>query len=349
MNANPTSPESKNDDLNRRFSMGEHTRNSSKSVLPLQETSHTSPPLAHHSQAISTIMEDHSLQMEVRDLILSHRFPIPSTSNLTVTDLGSSLDQLWTLGSPQLAEVEAILSSFSRPTLHVEGDTLHMPDSKVQRSRLEKHSKAIRLASNRCGCLRRLSPSGVYEAIGSAWFVSPKILVTTRSIVLEHIAEQSSGILQNVWFDRMNTTSADKQQNWQVRKVLKIAGTEEGNFAFLEVNTACEEDFEILKQSEFLYERSNVCCVGARLSLLDSFERAVSGFEKTLAPGRLTKCAEKTLIHDCAASALDKGGLLLDLDTGTIAGMHTHSKDGIGQFAVRSKAIYQGLREIPLF
>lgn len=320
--------------------------------------------IAHHMRTLNAIFSDQSLNMEMRDLILTNKLIIDNPSELNDADLKSSLDQLWSLEPSKLFEIEATLMAFGRPSLPIQDDSYHSPKSEVLKTRLDLQKKSIHAGIRMTGQIQNTSFTTQPQTLGTAWFISPDIIVTTKNIATRIRKERKGGSSD----DLINVNTSDYQielKNEMDRSdsraipiigIAYIANENEENFAFLKTDSSSFGEFSLFKYDETIHKGSNLCAIGyptdedSGNGADNVYHRLIDPLQqiKRLAPGRIVKTSKNILSHDCCTVGGSEGSLLLNLDTGNIAGMHTFGKYGFGQYGVAASIIMKKFRQLHL-
>lgn len=327
--------------------------NNEKSDSSKADTSIAKFDAAQVNLRLQTLMSDPSLFMEIRDLLIRNKFPITKGTHLTIDELKNSLDELWSLEPSKLFEVEAVLMAFGRPSLLIQDDTFTTPLSEVLKTRLLLHRNKIVRSIRSVGRIQYQSSANKGYSMGAAWVLDASLVVTSRSVA-KHIQDiwegsspwSSSDADRRVEIELKGEWDRSPKVTTKVTDVVYESENTEGDFAILKIQS--DPSFSYLSketpESSTLIEGTNLALIGYPC-LLDDSSVQPQYFPKRLSIGRLTTCYRNRFSHDCLSSGTSSGSLVIDIDTGKIAGIHS-GVQGSGSFATRADVIFAKLHRL---
>lgn len=258
---------------------------------------------------------------------------------------------------------EAIVKRFGRPVLLVRNNTFEIPASDIWAATLFPNKSKLDAAIPSVGRVEMVSSVPPY--IGTAWMITNDIAVTNRHVALE-FASRDNG-------------------RWDFRRApggQKIRMRVDFREEYLQTVTFDAEITEIIFVAEpvdtepdlaFIRLKSNGIPLPPPLPLFDGELRdgqklAVIGYPaedsrngaadqarifsnifdvKRLAPGELTGTIDSLVFtHDCSTLGGNSGSPIIDIETGTVVGLHFAGEYLTDNYAVRASTVQEFLQRI---
>jgi endonuclease G len=237
-----------------------------------------------------------------------------------------------------------IVLRVGRPVLAVVEHTarLEFADSAsaVWRTRLETASDKLQQAARAVG---RLEVTGLptVRHVGTAWLVAPQVIVTNRHVALSFAGRLGAGFgfrprpdgqPHRVVIDFLEEPGRRRQLEFAVVEVLHIEDASGPDFAFLRIEPRSGRHQlaqPVPLGATRLRRQQQVAVIGypARDVRVPDQQLMLKIFgdvfdKKRLAPGQITERRRDVLLHDCSTLGGNSGSVLVDLDTGSAAGLH---------------------------
>lgn len=260
---------------------------------------------------------------------------------------------------PRFGVPEAIIKRFYRPSLLIWEDRFDPPTSETWRHRLDGAQDTLAPAIRAVGQVE--IPHAVYDAVGTAWMVAPRIAVTNRHVA-EFFARPSNGafVFLTTFLGsslKVNVDFREEHDNLavaevRVEEVLFMANPRAGqpDIAFLLMAGDNLPDPIRPAPETALRGSQMVATVGYPQSdsrnNADDQHRIFGGVYgvKRLAPGFITKVTPGgILLHDCTTLGGSSGSVVLDLESGGAVGLHFAGREGHTNFAVAMPKVLQML------
>ncbi|HAG82099.1 MAG TPA: hypothetical protein DCL61_13260 [Cyanobacteria bacterium UBA12227] len=264
-------------------------------------------------------------------------------------------------------DLEAIILTVGRPVFLIKNDSFGKIVDLQWTEHLEKARTHIESAIKAVGRVD-LSYHPEFSSVGTAWLVTPDIVITNRHVV-EKFAEKNNdkfvfGINDNeeIITARINFKAEHnsiQQSVFKVEEILHIENRPGPDIAFLRISktnkTGSPLSQPILLPEELIQPNRNVAVIG--YPMLDSreadYELQIRLFNnvfnvKRLQPGLITGVAD-VIEHDCSTLGGNSGSVVLDLDTGKALGIHFGArKSRKSNVAVPASIIKKRLEDLKL-
>jgi endonuclease G len=262
------------------------------------------------------------------------------------------------------AQAEAIIIRYGRPSLLIRNDTFEVPKSNIWRDRLYPNKEKLRAAIRSVG--RVEVPALSIPFVGTGWMIAPGVMVTNRHVASEFALKSGTGFTMRVTPDGQAFT-ADLDFHEEVGKalpfevnlagILYIADDAQGvpDIAFIKVTgrDARPVPPPIPLSTTPPYVDQYVVAIGypARDDRDDQgVERQIFGTTfnvKRLAPGQINHIIDDaTFGHDCSTLGGSSGSAIVDIDTGTVVGLHYGGFYGETNYAVSAAALRDTLARV---
>jgi len=302
---------------------------------------------------IKALIEDPSLFMEIRDLILRKKFPLDSRSHFSVEDLSEALDQLWTNGKTCQIEMEAVLLAFGRPAIQASPSSFQYPNSEVLSSRLKQCETAIQRCIRATTLVQFSTEHNHTHSMGTAWFLTPNTLITSKGVANQIQKVQDGGFPFEYGGCESGavkvfpgiTSSNDSSHGFTVEEAIPIGSASDNGFGIITISGK-HPKFESLHFQESVKEKSDLCVIGfSRLANdVDNHQES----KLRISPGRCLRSFQNRFAHDCLVSDNSEGSAILDLNSGCIVGIQGSQLESVGSLAVRASTLTKTLSDMGL-
>ncbi len=258
---------------------------------------------------------------------------------------------------------EAIVKRFGRPVLLVRNNTFEVPASDIWAATLYPNKSKLDAAIPSVGRVEMISSVPPY--IGTAWMITNDIAVTNRHVALEFASRENGR-----WDFRRTPTGKKIRMRVDFREEYLQTVTFDAEITeiiFVADSVDSEPDLA------FIRLRSNGMPLPPPLPLFDGEVRdgqklAVIGYPaedsrngeadqarifsnifdvKRLAPGELTgTIGNLVFTHDCSTLGGNSGSPVIDIETGTVVGLHFAGEYLTDNYAVRASTVQEFLERI---
>jgi endonuclease G len=269
-----------------------------------------------------------------------------------------------TFNPAHAAQAEAIILPYGRPSLLIRNDSFEVPKSDIWRDRLYPNREKLRAAIRSVG--RVEVPALSIPFVGTGWMIAPGVMVTNRHVASEFAVKSGTGFTMRVTPDG-TTFSADLDFHEEAGKavpfevdlagILYIADDAQGvpDIAFIKVKGKHARPVPppIPLSNVAPYVDQYVVAIGypARDVRDDQgVEQNIFGTTfnvKRLAPGQINHIIdEATFGHDCSTLGGSSGSAIVDIDTGTVVGLHYGGFYGESNYAVSALTLRDTLARV---
>jgi len=265
---------------------------------------------------------------------------------------------------------EAIVRRFGRPVLMVRNDTFEIPASDVWKAILFPYKSRLDAALPCVGRVEIVSAFPPY--LGTAWMVTENIAVTNRHVALEFAQRNGNGfeIRRNPVGQQMRVRVDFKEEYLQtvpfeaeITEVLFVSEPNENepDIAFVRLKAPGERPLPrpLPLFDGQLRQNQKVAIIGypaedSRNGAEDQARIFANIFDvKRLAPGEITNVnGGFVFTHDCTTLGGNSGSPVIDIETGSVVGLHFAGEFLLNNYAVKAPVIRDILQRIesnPIF
>lgn len=261
--------------------------------------------------------------------------------------------------APDAPGLEAIVLAHGRPTLLVQNGTFALPESSIWQEALSLHKGNIESAIARVGRIELINHLN-FEWVGTGWLIAENTIITNRHVA-ETFAEGSlaagfgfrRNILQRVIganIDFREEFEIDVSLTISVDRILYVAPDGEPDIAILGISSDSPLPEPLPLLDTGLEERQLIGVIGYPAfdtrNGLDDMRRIFGDIYdvKRFAPGKVAFPTEDYyFVHDCTTLGGNSGSSIIDLETGSVVGLHFSGSYLEGNFAIKVPGIKAAL------
>jgi endonuclease G len=280
-------------------------------------------------------------------------------------DAESSADALAAVSAavPSAGVNEAIIKRFGRPVLLVRNNTFEVPASDTWAATLYPNKSKLDAAIPSVGRVELVSAIPPY--IGTAWMITRDIAVTNRHVALEFASRENGK-----WGFRVTPNGKRMRMRVDFREEYLQTVTFDAEIAEIlfvaePVNSEPDLAFIRLKSNGVplpppmplfagtLSNGQKLAVIGypaedSRNGAADQARIFSNIFDaKRIAPGEVTGTdGNFVFTHDCSTLGGNSGSPIIDIETGTVVGLHFAGEYLLDNYAVRASKIREYLERI---
>ena len=256
---------------------------------------------------------------------------------------------------------EAIVRRFGRPVLLVRNNTFEVPNSDIWAATLYPNKSKLDAAIPSVGRVEMVSSVPPY--IGTAWMITNDIAVTNRHVALEFASRQNGGwgfqVSPNGQLTRMRVDFREEHLQTdtfdaEVLEILFVAEQRdsEPDLAFIRLRSGLRPLPPPLPLFDgTLRDRQKIAAIGypaedSRNGAADQARIFANIFDvKRLAPGEVTSSDGGIVFtHDCTTLGGNSGSPIIDIETGSVVGLHFAGEYLLDNYAVRASTVREYLQ-----